>query len=76
MCDYTHSGARQMTRRFTNGELKPNYTEDEIHEAINATNAALMLLSTQVFLKMGRVREAEEALQLLIEYSTQFKRTP
>jgi len=35
-----------------------------------------MLLSTQVFLKMGRVREAEEALQLLIEYSTQFKRTP
>ena len=76
MCDYTHSGARQMTRRFSNGELKPNYTEDEIHEAINATNAALMLLSTQVFLKMGRVREAEEALQLLIEYSTQFKRTP
>jgi hypothetical protein len=34
MCSYAHSGARQIARRFTKGEVKPRYSDGEILEVL------------------------------------------
>jgi hypothetical protein len=67
LCSYTHSGAVQLSRRFTNGNLRPNYSEDEISGAIYMTNAALVLLIANVFIKTGHLPEAEETLEVFNE---------
>jgi hypothetical protein len=68
LCSYTHSGAIQLCRRFTKGNLRPNYREDEIIAAIYMTNAALLLLTAEVFMSMGHLREAEETLKAFSEH--------
>jgi Family of unknown function (DUF6988) len=49
MCSYAHSGARQIARRFTNGDVKPSYSDVEILEVLNVTNTAVILLTTAFF---------------------------
>jgi len=60
MCSYAHSGARQIARRFTNGEVKPSYSDGEILEVLNVTNTAVILLTIAFFKSMGCQREADE----------------
>jgi hypothetical protein len=61
MCSYTHSGALQLARRFTGDELKPNYSEGAIAEALNLVTIALLLLLHTFFVSMKCQKEAEEA---------------
>jgi uncharacterized protein DUF6988 len=72
MCSYTHSGALQLARRFTRGELKPNYSEGEIAEALNLVTVALLLLLHTFFVSMKCPKEAEEAGTMLVQYSAEF----
>ena len=65
MSSYTHSGTLQLARRFTGDELKPNYSEGAIVEALNLVTVALLLLLHTFFVGMRRPKEAEEAGTLL-----------
>ena len=60
LCSYAHSGALQIARRFTNGEVKPSYSDGEILEVLNVTNTAVILLTIAFFKSMGCQREADE----------------
>jgi hypothetical protein len=68
MCSYAHSGALQIARRFTNGEVKPSYSDDEIVQALNVTNTVLMLLTRMFFVSMGWHQEADETEKMMLEY--------
>ncbi len=50
MNDYTHSGIRQIGRRFKYNVVEPNYESCEIVEVLNGINVTLMLMAI-VFLR-------------------------
>jgi hypothetical protein len=43
MNSYTHSGIRQLTRRFNAGRVEANYDDAEIKEVIEATTTTVLL---------------------------------
>jgi hypothetical protein len=49
MNDYTHSGIRQIGRRFTNNQVLQNYDNGEIIEVLNGVNVALILTAHVFF---------------------------
>ena len=65
MNDYTHSGILQLSRRWTNDELAPNYEESEIVEVLNATRMVLLLF-TFVVLKEHKYNDEAEKVNTLI----------
>ena len=69
---YTHSGGRQIARRFTGDEVKPNYTDVETAQALNLATIALMLLMRAFFMSMGKQPEADEVERLLTRYFAEF----
>jgi hypothetical protein len=71
-CSYTHSGALQLARRFSFDEVKPNYSEGEIVEALNLATMALLLFLPPLLLSMDYVLEAKDALAVLVQYNADF----
>jgi hypothetical protein len=69
MCSYTHSGALQLARRFTGDELKPDYSEGAIAEALNLVTVALLLLLHTFFVSMKCQQEAEETGTMLLQWN-------
>jgi hypothetical protein len=72
LCSYTHSGARQLTRRFTFDEVKPNYTEHEITQALSAATAILLLGSVVFFGSIGAHQEADDTVAMRNQYHADF----
>jgi hypothetical protein len=72
LCSYTHSGARQLTRRFTFDEVKPNYTEHELAQAMSAATEILLLGSALFFGSVGLEQEAEDTATMRNQYKTDF----
>lgn len=69
MNDYTHSGIRQIGRRFKYNAVEPNYETGEIVEVLNGINVALMLMAI-VFLKtFGKIEAARDVEKMLTEYT-------
>jgi hypothetical protein len=68
MCDYTHSGARQIARRFTGTDVKPDYREGAIAEAVHTTNFGVLFLARLFFEGMNQQAEANEVRTLLADY--------
>jgi hypothetical protein len=73
MSSYTHSGGLQLARRFTGDELKPNYSEGEISEALNLATMSLLLLLHMFFVSMNCQKEDEETQTLLRQYNADFR---
>jgi len=69
MNSYTHSGIRQLTRRFNAAKVEPNYTDGEIKEVIDATTTTVLLLSKLFCVVVGRQEEAEHAEQMVREFT-------
>jgi hypothetical protein len=69
MNDYTHSGIRQIGRRFKDDVVEPSYETGEIIEVINGINIALMLMAMVFFKTFGKVEAASDVEKLLIEYT-------
>jgi hypothetical protein len=74
MCSYTHSGGRQISRRFTGHEVKASYRDIEIAQALNSATLALLLLSGIFFNHIGCPWEAQQTLALLVDYKAKLKR--
>ena len=72
LSNYTHSGGRQLARRFTGDQVKPSYTDREIAQALNLPTMALMLLMRAFFMSMGDQRDADETHTLLMQYFAEF----
>jgi hypothetical protein len=73
MCDYTHSGSRQIARRFIeSGEVKPDYSDGEIAESVNLTNLAVLMMTAMLFARIGPIEKAEEILTMLADYGNEF----
>ena len=69
---YTHPGARQLGRRFTGAQVKPNYSAGDIAQGLNLANIALMFLIQGFFVIMGAQQEAAEIRALLKQYFHDF----
>jgi hypothetical protein len=72
MCDYTHSGSRQIARRFTDDEVKPDYGDGAILQAVNLTNVAVLLMTGMLFGSTGHEQEAEDVGTMLRDYAAEF----
>jgi len=71
---YTHPGARQLARLFTGTEIKPNYSQLDIAQALHLTTMALIFLMWPFFISMGKEREAEEVHALALRYFADFNK--
>jgi hypothetical protein len=67
---YTHPGG--LLRRFTGDEVKPNYSEDEIAEALFAATWVLLYLVNFFFASIGRRDEALETRTLFAQFLAEF----
>jgi hypothetical protein len=72
MCSYTHSGALQLSRRFTFDEVKPNYPDREIARLLSYVTTGLLWCLPQLFLVLGREGEGKETVTLLHHYNHDF----
>jgi len=66
MCDYAHSGTLQLSRRWKEDELEPNYEEGEISEVLKGTRMILLLFAYVVLKEHGYVAEAEKINTLIL----------
>jgi uncharacterized protein DUF6988 len=70
---YTHSGGLQLGRRFTEDQVKPNYSEADIAQALNLATLALLLQHHMFFVSMGCDKEVQEVLTLLSQHDVSIK---
>ena len=68
MSDYTHSGSYQLSRRWTDGELVPNYKENEILEIIIEVTKTYLLFANMLFKIHNYQDEENKVLEILLEY--------
>ena len=68
MSDFTHSGSVQLSSRWTDDELKPNYKESEILEVIIETTETYLLFTYTLFKLHGCNNEENKVLDVLIKY--------
>ena len=66
MCDYAHSGTLQLSRRWTEDELEPNYADAEIIEVIKGTRVILLMFAFVVLKEHSFSTEADEVNSLII----------
>jgi hypothetical protein len=69
MNDYAHSGMRQISRRFVQDTVDPNYEIDEIKEVLNGTNMALLLMAYFFFNVYKKDIEASTVREMILKYN-------
>ncbi len=69
---YTHSGGLQIGRRFTGDQVKANYSERDITEALTLATTALLLLLHMFFISTEHYDEVQEIHTMLRQYRTDF----
>ena len=67
MCDYAHTGQLQLSRRWKEGELEPNYKDGEVIEIIKGTETILLMFAYVVLKEHNYMPEAEVINSLLIK---------
>lgn len=67
MCDYAHTGQLQLSRRWKEDELEPNYKDGEVIEVIKGTEAILLMFAYVVLKEHNYMPEAEDINSLLIK---------
>lgn len=67
MCDYAHTGCLQLSRRWKENELEPNYKDGEIIEVIKGTEIILLMFAYVVLRECSYLDEAEVINSLLIK---------
>ena len=72
LSDYTHSGARQLARRFTFDEVKSSYTEHELAQALSAATEALLFCSVLLLGSLNLHEEFEDTITMRNRYHAEF----
>jgi hypothetical protein len=68
MNDYTHSGMRQINRRFNEDAVEPSYDLGEIVEVLNGINMALLIMALFFFTKYNKEEEIEMLKNMIADY--------
>ena len=68
MNDYTHSGMRQISRRFVQDGVESNYDVAEIKEVLDGTNVALLLMALFFFNVYKKPDEVKAVEKMILEY--------
>ena len=68
LCDFTHTGMRQVFRRFKGKIIEPNYTPTSMLTATNMVNAAVLLAGAALFEQMGYQEELTAIKHLMADY--------
>jgi hypothetical protein len=69
MCSYAHGGYLQAVRRIIPGQIKPNYSNDEILEVINSASAIALLAASEMFSMADRLDLVNEVLERMRDTS-------
>jgi uncharacterized protein DUF6988 len=69
---YTHSGALQIGRRFTGDQVKANYSEADIAQALTVATTGLLLLLHMFFISTEHYDEVQEIHKMLAQYRYDF----
>jgi hypothetical protein len=67
-----HSGALQIGRRFTRDQVKANYSEADIAQALTVATTGLLLLLHMFFLSTEHYEEGNEIHTMLRQYRFDF----
>jgi hypothetical protein len=59
MCDYTHTGNLQLSRRWSGDELEPSYRDSEVIEVIKGSEIILLMFAYVVLKEHNYMDEAE-----------------
>ena len=59
MCDYTHTGNLQLSRRWSGDELEPSYEDSEVIEVIKGSEIILLMFAYVVLKEHNYMDEAE-----------------
>jgi hypothetical protein len=65
---YTHTGMMQVSRRFSNNELKASYDEDDIYIVASCVTTSTLLLIANFLGKVNLIRERDRVYNLLGTY--------
>lgn len=68
MNDFTHTGVRQLSRRYSKDEIIPNYDLEEVVEVLNGTNVAYLMMALFHFSVFEKQSGIEEAGNLILTY--------
>lgn len=66
MNSFTHSGLRQLTRRFTGGDIEPEYPPEQVVTALTSSLTWVVMLAILVLRTHGREADAERVERLLV----------
>ena len=69
MNDYTHSGMRQISRRFVQDSVEQNYDVNEIKEVLDGTNIALLLMAFFFFNVYQKTTEINSIGKMILNYN-------
>jgi len=72
LSSYTHTGARQLERRFTSDEVKPSYTEHEIAEALSKATEVLLFCFPLLLKSIGAEAETDDTITMRELYHAEF----
>jgi hypothetical protein len=72
LSSYTHSGARQLARRFSFDEVKPSYTDHELAQAFSAATEALLFCSVLLLNSLHLHEEADDTVTMRQRYHAEF----
>lgn len=70
MCSYTHSGWRQVGRRFNNEYVEANYSDGEVEEVLSFTNTIALLAAHEIS-KITKNRDLVIKVRTLFMKNTQ-----
>jgi hypothetical protein len=68
LCDFTHTGMRQVFRRFKGRIIEPNYSPQSLLTATNLVNSAILLAGAAFFELMGYQDEQTAVQRLMADY--------
>jgi len=68
MCDFTHTGVRQIRLRFKGKTIEPNYSPQAMLAATNMVNAAMLMAAGGFFELMGYEDELTEVKLMMYDY--------
>jgi len=70
MCDYTHTGARQLSKRSLGARIQPNYSDEEVISVIGVSTSAMLMFGRLLAIMAERKPAADQIEQMIIDFAT------
>jgi len=74
LCSFDHTGFRQITRRYAEGQLKPNYTDEDLEKSWRFATTSGLLAAAEL-VELSKNQEAEGAVLARMKEYVAFTKT-